>query len=81
MTDNTDQENTTPHVHYTKRDAETQTAVGLFVSYISIPVIIGTFWAQSVRAMVVEAVAGLVLLGIGIAIIVWGRKTAKKVAQ
>jgi putative Ca2+/H+ antiporter (TMEM165/GDT1 family) len=81
VTDNTEQNNTTSHVHYTKRDAETQTAIGLFVTYISLPVIAGTFWAQTVHAKAVEIIAGLVLLSIGIAIIVWGRKTARKASD
>jgi len=81
MTDKAEQQNAEPHLHYTKRDAETQTAIGIFVSFISIPVLIGTFWAETARAMAVNAAAGFVLLGIGVAVIVWGRKTAKKVAE
>ena len=80
MSDNMEQDKTASPVHYTKRDAESQTAVGIFVTYISLPVIVGTFWAKTVHAKVVEIIAGLVLLGIGIAIIVWGRKTARKVS-
>jgi hypothetical protein len=67
------------HLHYTKRDAETQTALGIFISVISIPVVIGTFWAQTTRAMAVNAIAGCVLLAIGITLVVWGRKTIKKI--
>jgi len=81
VTDNIEQQNATSHVHYTKRDAETQTAIGIFVAYISIPVIVGAFLVDKVHWKVVNGVAGLVLLGIGVAIIVWGRKTAKKVSE
>ena len=80
VTGENEQQNKEPHVHHTKRDAETQTALGLFISLLSVLVLIGTFWADSVRAMLVNAAAGAVLLGIGVAMIVWGRITSKKVS-
>jgi len=80
VTGENEQQNQEPHIHHTKRDAETLTALGLFISFLSVLVLIGTFWADSVRAMVVNAVAGAVLLGIGVGMIVWGRITAKKVS-
>lgn len=64
---------------YTKREAETQMVLGIFLSVIAIPVLIGTFWAETGRAMVVNAVAGVVLLAIGIGLAIWGRVTSKKV--
>lgn len=64
--------------HYTKREAETQMVLGIFLSVIAVPVLIGTLWADTGHAMVVNAVAGIVLLGIGIGLAVWGRITAKK---
>jgi len=65
---------------HSKRDAETQKVLGIFITYISIPVVIGTYWAETTRAMVVNATAGLVLFGIGIAMAVWGAKTSKKLS-
>ena len=80
MTEEKTQQEPEHHLHYTKRDAETQTALGIFISVISIPVVIGTFWAQTTRAMVVNAIAGCVLLAIGVTLVVWGRKTIKKIS-
>ena len=80
MTDQNEGQSREPHVHHTKRDAETQTALGLFISLLSVLVLIGTFWAESARAMVVNAVAGTVLLGIGVGMIVWGRITARRLS-
>lgn len=49
-----------------KRDGETSMAVGLFVLAVGVPVLIGTIWAlENPRAAVVNAICGLVLLGIG----------------
>ena len=61
---------------YTKRDSETQIVLGTFVTVISIPVLAGTFWADTVRAMVVNVVAGLVLfcIGVGMAVFGWKRR-------
>lgn len=63
---------------HTQRDAETQTALGIFVIVISLPVLVGTFWAVRPHAMAVNVIAGFVLLGVGVALVVWGRVTAKK---
>jgi len=71
----------TPCLKHTQRDAETQTALGLFVIMISLPVLVGTFWAVRPHAMVVNAIAGFILLGVGIGMVTWGRKTAKKVQK
>lgn len=59
---------------FAKRDAETQIVLGTFVTVISIPVLIGTLWADTLRAMVVNVIAGLVLLGIGLCIAGLGLK-------
>lgn len=58
----------TAHGKYDQRDAETQMVLGGFVTFISIPVLVGTFWADRPHAMVVNIIAGLVLMGVGIAI-------------
>lgn len=65
-----------PH-HHTRRDAETQMILGAFVTVISIPVLIGTFWATTPHARIVNVVAGLVLLGVGLAIALWGLRTKR----
>ena len=63
---------------HTRRDAETQVALGIFVSVISLPVLVGTFWATTGRAAVINAIAGFVLLGIGAGMVTWGLRKAKK---
>ena len=63
---------------HSERDAETRKVLGIFITYISIPVVIGTFWAETARAMVVNASAGLVLLAIGIGMAYSGTKASKK---
>lgn len=65
-----------PHQH-TRRDAETQIALGIFVTAISLPVLLGTFWADSLKAVVVNVAAGLVLLGVGVAMALWGVMTRR----
>jgi len=64
-----------------KRDGETQTVLGIFITVLSVPVVIGTFWAENVRQVVVNLAAGFVLMGIGIGIVAWGRATAKRAKQ
>ena len=57
---------------FAKRDAETQMMLGGFVTLISIPVLIGTFWADTTRAAVVNVAAGAILFAIGLGIAVYG---------
>ena len=57
---------------FAKRDAETQIALGLFVTIIALPVIVGSLWANTGRAVVVNLVSGLVLLGIGVTMAAFG---------
>jgi hypothetical protein len=59
---------------FKKRDAESQIVLGSFVTLISIPALIGTFWAETKHAMIVNVVAGLVLLGIGVTLALIGVK-------
>jgi len=66
-----------PGSQHTRRDAETQMVLGIFITYISIPVLIGTFFAVRPHAMIVNVIAGVVLLGIGVGMAVWGRKRLK----
>ena len=72
MTDTDSETKASPQDQFAKRDAETQIALGIFVTVISIPVLVGTFWANSFRAMVVNLAAGAVLLGVGLAMGILG---------
>lgn len=59
-------------VNHTQRDAETFLILGGFVILLGLPVTLGTLWESNFHAQVVNAVAGLVLLGIGGAMFAWG---------
>ncbi len=58
-----------------KRDAEIYVALGMFIVFVGIPVLIGTYWAAQTNrhAAVVNLVCSIVLLGIGVAAIAYGR--------
>lgn len=60
-----------------KRDAETQMALGIFISILAIPVLIGSIWAPAIHARIVNIIAGVILLGIGLAFLGygWSRRT------
>jgi hypothetical protein len=62
------------------RDAETQMALGLFVVVISVPVLIGTLWADRMHAAVVNVIAGGVLLSIGVILAVFGMRARSRMA-
>ena len=64
-----------------RRDAESQTMLGIFVTVLSVPVMIGTFWAESLRQIVVNLAAGVILMAIGIAVVAWGRVTARRARE
>jgi len=78
VSESNDQRPGEQHDQFHKRDAETQMVLGAFVTIISIPVLIGTFWANTYRAAVVNLVAGAVLMaiGLGIAWYGWKKKTS-----
>jgi putative Mn2+ efflux pump MntP len=63
--------------HHTRRDAATLKVLGTFITALAIPVLIGTIWATNFHAVVVNMLAGLILLGIGVAFIVRGRWTLR----
>ena len=60
-----------------QRDSETQMALGVFIFVLSLPVLLGTLWADGMHARVVNIVAGVVLLGIGVGLFGygWSRRT------
>ena len=62
------------HGKFARRDAETQMVLGGFITFIAVPVLIGTLWADTFRATIVNVVAGLVLLSIGVGIALYGLK-------
>ncbi|HEO72677.1 MAG TPA: hypothetical protein ENN80_15575 [Candidatus Hydrogenedentes bacterium] len=64
-----------------KRDSESQTMLGIFVTVLSVPVLIGTFWAENTRQVVVNIAAGVVLMLIGIGVTTWGRVTARRARE
>jgi putative Mn2+ efflux pump MntP len=81
MNDSTKTDKEIKDDQHNRRDAETQTVLGIFITFISTPVILGTFWAQRSHAMIVNLVAGFILLGIGLSMIYVGRKNAKKLSD
>ena len=52
--------------------------LGLFVTMLSLPVLVGTLWAEKLSAQVVNAVAGLVLLAVGLVMAVFGASRRRK---
>ncbi len=74
----TEQTTQTPQGEHTRRDAETAIMLGGFIFVVSIPVLIGTFYATQSHAQIVNLLAGLVLCGIGATISFWGWWTVQK---
>ena len=70
-----------PQDHHTKRDGETMEALGLFMSILSVPVLIGTLSANTGVEMAVNLTAALVLAAIGAAFFLRGRKYKKDAGQ
>lgn len=52
--------------HHTRRDAETLLMIGAFLAILAVPVVIGTWWANTTAAAVVNVVFGLLLLALGV---------------
>ena len=67
-----------PHSRHTQRDREVLTALGIFLVVLSIPVLIGTFFEEGLIPSIVNVVAGVVLLGIGAAMVWRGRRPVKE---
>ncbi|MCP4645344.1 MAG: hypothetical protein GY851_33180 [bacterium] len=55
--------------------------LGGFVAFIAVPVIIGTLWATTAHARVVNLLAGVVLFGIGAVMAVLGWAKNKRLKQ
>ena len=66
------------HQEHTRRDAETQFLLGGFVFILSLPVLVGTFWAETSRQAIVNVCAGLVLLVLGVGFCLCGRLWQKR---
>ena len=64
-----------PHPH---RDAETLMMLGGFMVILAVPVLFGTIFAESSRAMVVNVAAGGLLLAIGVGFFLRGRAKWKR---
>lgn len=68
-----------PH-HHTRRDAETLRALGYFIVALAIPVLIGTYFAfqsHKSHAVVVNVIAGVILLSIGVGFVLRGHWTLR----
>lgn len=63
---------------HSQRDAESLMMLGGFMVILAIPVLIGTAFADSGRAMIVNAGAGTLLLLIGLAFFFRGTKIRPK---
>lgn len=63
------------HVH---RDTETLMALGIFMTVMSLPVLVATIWAGPPFDQVVNFVAGLTLLGIGLGMLYKGRTALRR---
>lgn len=63
---------------HAQRDAESLMMLGGFMTVLAIPVLIGTAFADSARAMIVNVGAGTILLLIGLAFLLRGIKIRPK---
>jgi hypothetical protein len=67
-----------PRTQHTQRDAETLILLGGFLIFLSVPVMIGSFWADDGVAVAVNLGAGLVLCGVGLGLFLRGRWYRRK---
>ena len=70
-----------PQHEHTRRDAETQIALGAFIAILAVPVLIGTLWATSTVAGVVNLAAGGILFFIGLGFLVYGLRGMKRLPK
>lgn len=66
-------------IPHTKRDGETMLMLGGFMSFISLPVMIGTIWAGSGFEKAINLGCGATLLAIGLGFIFRGRHILKNI--
>lgn len=64
----------------TRRDGETLILLGVFLDALSIPVMIGAFFAERSPQNWVCLVSGVVLLAIGIAFVLHGKRVLKRLS-
>lgn len=57
-----------------QRDSISLRIIGAFFVGFSILVLVGTFWEERSRAMVVNVAAGVILLLVGCGMVAWGRR-------
>ena len=67
-----------PH-HHSRRDAETFLVLGAFMTLLALVVLAGIFFEPEAHAMIVNAVAGLVLLAVGVGFCVRGLQIKKTI--
>ena len=72
---------TEPHHEHTRRDAETQVVLGIFMAVLAVFVLIGTIWADTTAALVVNVMAGTALLIIGLAFVLYGKRGFKRLPK
>lgn len=60
-----------------KRDAETNLALGAFIFLLGGAVSAGTLFAETAQAMTVNAIAGGILILIGVGFVVVGARASK----
>ena len=62
------------NVRYEKRDGEIYIALGLFISALALPVLLGTFFAaaENARGALINGICGGVLLAVGVGAIAYG---------
>jgi hypothetical protein len=68
-----------PRPETTQRDVETLYLIGGFLTFFAMATLAGSFWPMSIRARVVNTVAGLVLLGLGLGTLYWAKCSGKSV--
>ncbi len=63
---------------HTQRDGETLFMLGIFLTVLGLPVIVGAFWAETPAQTWVCVISGVILTAIGIAFFVHGKNVLKR---
>ncbi len=69
-------------VQLARRDSELYFALGIFIVALGVPVVFGTYYAYQwgdFRPAVVNLISGLVMVGIGVASIIYGWVIRKRI--